>query len=156
MEIREISETELGDLMDLYLDLHEDDEPAPLDGTLESVWEKIQGNPDYICLGGFVHGKLVSSCSLIIVPNLTRCCRPYALIENVVSHQSFRRKGYGKAILQHALKLSWEKSCYKVMLQTGRLNEETFQFYEQAGFDRYAKQAFVAKPNSTEFIHQTS
>ena len=33
----------------------------------------------------------------------------------------------------------------KVMLMTGRLNEETFRFYEPVGFDRNAKQAFVIK-----------
>tara|TARA_B100001250_G_scaffold414522_1_gene453525 strand:- start:4998 stop:5447 length:450 start_codon:yes stop_codon:yes gene_type:complete len=149
MEIRELSKSELYELLDLYLDLHDEDESAPQDGTLDLVWDKIQENPDYYCLGVFVHKKLVSTCSLMIIPNLTRGCRPYALIENVVTHQSFRRKGYGKAILQHSLNLAWANNCYKVMLQTGRLNEETFQFYEQAGFNRHAKQAFVAKPKCT-------
>ena len=36
--------------------------------------------------------------------------------------------------------------CYKVMLLTGRLDAATFRFYENAGFDRHGKQAFVAKP----------
>ncbi|MBK6004527.1 hypothetical protein JJB11_00365 [Ramlibacter ginsenosidimutans] len=36
--------------------------------------------------------------------------------------------------------------CYKVMLQTGRLDEGTFRFYESAGFDRHGKQAFIARP----------
>ena len=29
---------------------------------------------------------------------------------------------------------------------TGRKDEHTLRFYEQAGFDRHGKQAFVAKP----------
>jgi hypothetical protein len=32
------------------------------------------------------------------------------------------------------------------MLLTGRKNEGTYQFYESVGFDRHAKQAFLAKP----------
>jgi hypothetical protein len=33
------------------------------------------------------------------------------------------------------------------MLLTGRKDAATLQFYESAGFDRHAKQAFVATPN---------
>ena len=32
------------------------------------------------------------------------------------------------------------------MLLTGSKNEETYRFYESAGFDRHAKQAFLARP----------
>ena len=39
-------------------------------------------------------------------------------------------------------------NCYKVMLLTGRKDESTFRFYESAGFDRNAKQAFVATPDA--------
>jgi hypothetical protein len=37
------------------------------------------------------------------------------------------------------------------MLLTGRKDESIYRFYESAGFDRYAKQAFLAKaPASAE------
>jgi hypothetical protein len=45
-----------------------------------------------------------------------------------------------------ALSVAWRQHCYKVMLLTGRKDEGTLRFYEQAGFDRHEKQAFVAKP----------
>jgi hypothetical protein len=32
------------------------------------------------------------------------------------------------------------------MLLTGRLDLETFKFYESVGFKRHTKQAFIAKP----------
>ena len=38
---------------------------------------------------------------------------------------------------------AWSRNCYKVMLLTGRKNEATYRFYESAGFDRHAKQAFT-------------
>jgi GNAT superfamily N-acetyltransferase len=37
------------------------------------------------------------------VPNLTRGGSPYALIENVVTHHDFRKRGFGKQILNFAL-----------------------------------------------------
>jgi GNAT superfamily N-acetyltransferase len=149
MEIRELLKTELNDLNDLYCHLHEEDDPIPEEPYLDIIWDRIHTNPNYFCLGAFAQGKLISSCCLIIIENLTRGCRPYAIIENVVTHRNSRRKGYGKLVLRHALDLAWGSNCYKVMLQTSRLDEGTFQFYETVGFDRNAKQAFVAKPSST-------
>jgi GNAT superfamily N-acetyltransferase len=95
-------------------------------------------------------GSLVSSCTLTVIPNLTRACRPYGVIENVVTHAQYRGQGWGKALLTHALGEAWRQNCYKVMLLTGRKDEATLRFYEQAGFDRHDKQAFVAKPRTRE------
>jgi hypothetical protein len=36
------------------------------------------------------------------------------------------------------------------MLLTGRKDEGTYRFYESIGFDRHAKQAFLAKPGKAE------
>ena len=87
------------------------------------------------------------SCTLTVIPNLTRGCRSYGVIENVVTHASPTAiKGYGKAILAQALSHAWSVGCYKVMLLTGRKTQTTFKFYESVGFDRHGKQAFIAKP----------
>jgi hypothetical protein len=48
--------------------------------------------------------------------------------------------------LKEALADAWAARCYKVVLLTGRKDEATLRFYEAAGFDGNAKQAFVAKP----------
>ena len=82
-----------------------------------------------------------------MIPNLTRGGRPYGVIENVVTQAEHRACGFGKAVLAEALSAAWSQGCYKVMLMTGRKDEATFQFYESAGFDREAKQAFIAKPS---------
>ena len=108
--------------------------------------KEIQSDSKLIYFGVFIDNMLVSSCTLSIIPNLTRGCRPYGVMENVVTHPNYRRKGLGKAVLKKALEYSWNCNCYKVMLLTGRMNEGTFQFYESVGFDRFVKQAFLARP----------
>jgi GNAT superfamily N-acetyltransferase len=146
MEIRELNLSELDDLLRLYRHLHTKDDPRPPSLEVESLWHTIHKNHDLKYYGVFVDNMLVASCTIALIPNLTRGCRPYGLIENVVTHADFRRIGYGRAVLKYALAWAWKKNCYKVMLLTGRKDQGTFAFYESAGFDRHAKQAFLAKP----------
>ena len=113
---------------------------------MQAVWTEALANPRIRYFGGWDEALLVASCTLTIIPNLTRACRPYGVIENVVTHSAHRNQGWGHALLQHTLAHAWRERCYKVMLMTGRKDENTLRFYEQAGFDRHGKQAFVAKP----------
>ena len=145
MEIRELTITELDDLLGLYRHLHAKDDPRPPRLEVEAIWQAIHKNHDLKYFGVFVEGKLVSSCAIAIVPNLTRGCRPYGVIENVVTNADFRRRGYGLAVLEHSLAWAWKKNCYKVMLLTSRKDKGTLAFYEKAGFDGKAKHAFLAK-----------
>jgi GNAT superfamily N-acetyltransferase len=143
---REINAVELGKLLSLYGHLHASDDPLPEQSAIEALWLDIQNNAMLKYFGGFINDALVSACTLAIIPNLTRGCRPYGVIENVVTHSGYRRKGYGRTVLEYTLAYAWRNNCYKVMLMTGRKSEGVNRFYESAGFDRYAKQAFLAKP----------
>ena len=143
--IREVTEAELPALLHLYTHLHPGDPALPLDAAAE-IWVLLVQDPNQHFLGAYWNGSLVSTCTLIVVPNLTRGGRPYALIENVVTHPDYQRQGLGKAVLRHALAAAWKQNCYKVMLLTGSNNEETLRFYEGAGFQRGDKTGFVARP----------
>ncbi|MBX9699936.1 MAG: GNAT family N-acetyltransferase, partial [Acetobacteraceae bacterium] len=90
-------------------------------------------------------GCLAASCTLSVIPNLTRNCRPYALIENVVTLAGHRRRGLGRQVLRAALDRAWAAGCYKVMLATGSRQEATLRFYEGAGFARGGKTYFEAR-----------
>ena len=146
MHIRRIAKDELEQLLALYQHLHPQDEPLTEMESVNSTWHELMGNPRYQYLGTFHANQLVASCTLTLVPNLTHGCKPYALIENVVTHGEYRQRGLGKKLLAHALELAWEEGCYKVMLMTGRKDEATLGFYQAAGFDPNDKQAFVARP----------
>ena len=132
MLLREIEKAELSQLMRLYRILHPSDVPLPDRSVVEQRWSDIQADSAHTYFGAFVDDSLVSTCTLSVIPNLTRGCRPYGMIENVVTDPPFRRQGIGSAVLKHALRHAWKCECYKVMLLTGRLNEETYRFYEGA------------------------
>lgn len=146
MRIRNLESGDLDRLLALYRHLHASDAPLPPRAVVEGVWRELTTNRSYRYYGVFVDQSLVSSCTLTIVPNLTRGCRPYGVIENVVTHPAHRRRGYAKATLLQALEDSWAARCYKVMLLTGRKDEGVLRLYESVGFDREGKQALIAKP----------
>ena len=147
IQFRLIRTDELSNLLDLYKYLNSDEPPLPEEDVLNQVWSNFITDSKIYCVVGEIDGRLVASCTLIIIPNLTRGARPYGLIENVVTHPEYRKQGIGSNLLRHALQLAWEKHCYKVMLLTGRKQEETLRFYEKAGFQRGIKTGFVAKPD---------
>lgn len=144
MLIRTVEPHELQQLLALYAHLHRVDDPLPEPAVVQRVWEELLVDPRSRCFGGYIDGVLMASCTLTVLPNLTRGCRPYGVIENVVTHAAHRQLGHGKALLAHALAHAWSAGCYKVMLMTGRKDDAICRFYESVGFDRHAKQAFVA------------
>ena len=77
-----------------------------------------------------IDGKIVASCVCVIIPNLSRNVRPYAFVENVVTHGEYRKKGYATDCLNFAKKIAEENHCYKMMLLTGSKEESTLNFYQ--------------------------
>ena len=135
------------ELLNLYTHLHREDAPLPEKSTLLSIWEEITTNP---LLHYFVlehDDKIVASCTLTIIPNLTRGGRPYGLIENVVTHANYRRRGFGTSILKYSLEIAWKNKCYKVMLLTGSKDPRVYRFYEKAGFKKGIKTGFITYPS---------
>ena len=140
--LREAAADDLNALLELYLHLHEDAVPA-IDEHLKSTWDQIIGDPNHHLIVNEIGGKIVSSCVCVIIPNLTRGVRPYAFIENVVTHADYRCRGYARECLDYAKSIAVKENCYKMMLLTGSKNPATLRFYENAGYNSSDKTAFV-------------
>ena len=139
--IREITNSDYRQLMELYLHLHETDIPDY--ETACETWEKILADKNYHRIVAEEDGKIVSSCTVVIVPNLTRGVRPYARVENVVTHSDHRKKGLATACLNFAKELAIKANCYNIALLTGAKDEDTLKFYENAGYKRNEKTGFI-------------
>lgn len=140
--VREIKENELKALLELYLCLHEDTMPEMTE-HLKMTWETIFKDNNHHIVVNEVDGKIVSSCVCVIIPNLTRGIRPYAFIENVVTHKDYRGCGYATECLNYAKDMAVKSNCYKMMLLTGSKEETTLKFYEGAGYNSSDKTAFI-------------
>ena len=139
---REAQSNELNEILQLYLDLHETKVPEN-SLHLRDTWEQIMYDENHHLIVCEVGGKLVSSCVCVIIPNLTHGQRPYALIENVITDEAFRKRGLATACLNYAREIAVRENCYKMMLLTGSKEESTLKFYEQAGYNRKDKTAFI-------------
>lgn len=78
----------------------------------------------------------------MIIPNLTRNVRPYAFIENVVTHDAYRGNGYAGECLEFAKQMAEKENCNMMML-TGSKKPETLRFYEKAEYNSSDKTAFI-------------
>lgn len=140
--VREIKENELNELLELYTHLHETSLPEESE-HLAQTWQTILQDENHYIIVKIVDDKIVSSCVCVIIPNLTRGIRPYAFIENVVTHANYRGRGYAKECLNCAKEIAKQKSCYKMMLLTGAKEDATLNFYKSAGYNSADKTAFI-------------
>ena len=140
--VREVYPDELKEVLELYLFLHETDIPEETE-HLKQTWNKIINDDDHHLIVCEIDGKIVSSCVCVIIPNLTRNVRPYAFIENVVTHKDYRGKGYATKCLDYAREIAEKNNCYKMMLLTGSKDENTLKFYGSAGYNSSDKTAFI-------------
>ena len=140
--LREAVKEDLKELLNLYLFLHEKNIPENSE-HLENTWKTIIEDINHHIVVKEINGKIVSSCVCVIVPNLTRNIRPYALIENVVTNEGYRGKGYATECLNYAKEIAIKNNCYKMMLLTGTKSENTLAFYKNAGYNSDDKIAFI-------------
>lgn len=147
LHIRSATADDLPALLALYQHLIPGD-ATPTPAAASMILSQFLTNPNSAIFLGETTGQLVTSCTLIVIPNLTRGGSPYALIENMVTHTDRRAQGHGQHILRHATNAAWDAGCYKVMLMTGSTDPATHAFYRAAGFEA-TKTAYQIRRIST-------
>lgn len=140
--IREARQEDLQKVLELYLFLHEKSVLEQTDHLAEA-WNQILKDENHYLIVNEVEGKIVSSCVSVIIPNLTRNVRPYALIENVVTDKDYRGRGLASECPEYARQAAEQCSCCKIMLLIGSSQKEVLEFYKKAGCSSSDKTAFI-------------
>ena len=133
LHLRPAERTDLPEILRLYGQLNPAD-PQPEPEAASDVLAQMIDSPITRVLLALEGAQAVSTCTLVVVPNLTRRLAPYAVIENVVTDAACRGRGAGKAVMNYAIEEAWKAGCYKVMLMTGKQRDGTVAFYESLGF----------------------
>ena len=134
-----LKESELSSLLELYKQLNPDDVIDEV--AAKSIWQDITRNDIkyFIAKDG---DKVIASCYICIIPNLTRGGKSIGFIENVITAVNYRRKGIGKTVVENAIKHARESNCYKVLGQSSNKRADIHPFYKSLGFDSESKKAF--------------
>lgn len=140
--IREIAESELEQLLDLYTHLHNNQMPE-MTSQLLQLWEHVMKDENHHIIVAFEDGQIVASLICVVIPNFTHHQRPYALIENVITREEYRKRGIASKCLDYARNIAILENCYKIMLMTGSKEESTLNFYKKTGYNCEDKTAFI-------------
>lgn len=136
MIIRKAKSTDAEDLQTLYFEYltHFPPKEEQDMAQWQMLLHKFEEDENMHLLVAEENGKVVSSVQMAIIESLTHNVRPFAVIENVVTHADYRNRGYASALLEKASEIAKERRCYKVFLETGSNKESTLNFYRNNGF----------------------
>ena len=136
MIIRKARGTDASDLKVLYFEYLTHCPPEQeQDMTLwQNLINKFEEDKHMYLLVVEEEGKVVSSVQMAIIESLTHNVRPFAIIENVLTHKDYWKRGFASALLERATEIAREHNCYKVFLETGSNRESTLNFYKNNGF----------------------
>jgi GNAT superfamily N-acetyltransferase len=127
-------------ILELYKQLLPEEDPININYA-NKIWEEIeQNNIKYFI--AIENNKIISSCYLSIIPNLTRNGKSNGFIENVITDEKYRKKGIGKRIIKMAIEYGKQNNCYKIILQSSFKRKKNHIFYEKCGFDGDSKRVF--------------
>lgn len=109
-----------------------EDEPPP-DAALLAL-RLAEPAKDRLVLVAERDGKLLGTCTLILIEHLAHNFARSAILEDVVVDSEARGLGIGQALMQRAAEHARAWGCYKLALSSSQSREAAHRFYEGLGF----------------------
>lgn len=142
IKLREAQVTDLYDLLHLFSAMY-GKQVEETDEKTVKIWNRMITDPYYHIIVAEEDGKIISTCSCIIIQNLAYEHRPYAIIDNIVTRSEYRAQGLATACLQEAQRIAESEGCFRMMLATTSKLESTHKFYQKLGYDKNEMTAFT-------------
>lgn len=135
--IREVQERDLPLILPLYAQLGEDDGRILPLAEARQIYRRLQAYPDYRLYLADLAGQAVGVLALLIMDHLGHLGAPVAVVEDLVVHQDYRRRGIGRELLLFAMAQARAKGCYKMALTSNMNRLGAHAFYERLGWRRH-------------------
>ena len=115
MIIRKARSSDAEDLKILYFDFLTHFPPKEEQDMIlwQELLDKFEKDENMYLLVAEEGGKVVSSVQMAIIESLTHNVRPFAVIENVVTHIEYRNRGFASALLEKASEIAREHKCIR-------------------------------------------
>ena len=131
MKIRELDETDLEPLAELYVQFWGEGSSLK---KMQETFRRLKGNPDYIFLVAEQRGTIAGSLMGIICEELYGDCRPFLVIEDVIVNKGFRNNGIGSALMREIEDRAVSRNCNYILFVTESERTDAIQFYRSLGY----------------------
>jgi len=138
--VRAATEQDIPRILELYSQLSftpGDYKHAPVE-ECNRVFKETSKVPGYNLLVAEENGEVAGTLFMAILPGMAHGTSPFGVVEYMVVDEKKRRKGIGRALMEHCMKLAREAGCYKVMLTSDKKRDGAHKFYESIGFQASA------------------
>ena len=108
---------------------------SPSSEKYRKVFAEICTDPKRELLVAEDRGQVVGTIALLIVPNLSHNATPYAIAENLIVTQKYRRQGIARQLLEYCIARARESGCHRIELCSDRRREEAHKLYRSVGFE---------------------
>lgn len=102
-----------------------------------TIFNKINSNPDHIIAVAELDGKIVGAATLLIEQKFIHNGGMVGHIEDVVIDKKFQGQKIGEKIIKYLLEYAKNRGCYKTILDC---TDDVKQFYEKIGFKKVANE----------------
>ena len=107
--------------------------PKPEYKKFQYILEKIRENPYHNIYVMLNRKEIIGTGTVIIEQKLIHGMSSVAHIEDVVIHEKYKGKGYGKKLLKFLIYEGSKHGCYKVILNC---SDNVQKFYEKCDFGK--------------------
>jgi glucosamine-phosphate N-acetyltransferase len=127
IEISKVERAHMGDVVGmLYRNMSNF---MPKEDELDDIWMSFSTQNNVHSIIALIDGTIVGYGSIVIETKIRGGRMGH--IEDIVSHEKYRNKGIGRAIMDALSQIGKDKGCYKVALQC---REHNVSFYEKCGY----------------------
>jgi len=146
IKIRKARAADLPGILSLHAELESaDGDILPVEEA-RKIFLKVRKYPDYRIHVAVSDREIIGTFALLIMDNLAHLGAPSGIIEDVVVHKDWQRKGIGRRMMEFAMGYCRERGCYKVTLSSNLKREGAHRFYESLGFQRHGY-SFIVELN---------
>jgi len=135
--VRPATEKDITPILELYQELTGERNDLTRYETGPALAE-IAAMPGHELLVAEEDGVVVGTMVLLVVPNLSHGALPWAMVENMVVEQKYRRRGIGRLLMEYAIARARQAGCYKVQLLSNKKRHQAHRFYRSLGFEASA------------------
>lgn len=107
----------------------------PLPGSYIDAFNEITGRHGGHVFVAELHGEIVGTVQLLVLPNLSHLGRPIAQLESMHVWAKHRGSRIGEAMLERAVAEAKLHGCFRMQLTSNKLRHDAHRFYKRLGFE---------------------